>query len=78
MPHQLKIKMPAMEVVNRDVTVEVATKETKDAAAWKMGEVQISRGNIQWKPRDHSTTKYQLSWKDFAEMMRQHGKEVKR
>lgn len=77
MAHHIKFKMPAMQVENSDITIEVSSKDPGSQPR-KMGSLKVSKGNIEWIPRDHSTTRYQLSWTNFADMMSSQGKKVSR
>jgi hypothetical protein len=58
-----------LEVVNTDLVVEVYADDAK------MGEVRISRGTIDWKPRKHRIA-WSMSWEEFDGLMQDHGKRV--
>jgi hypothetical protein len=53
-----------LEVVNADLIVEVTSDDQK------FGQLQISRGSIDWVPRGHSTS-YRVTWERFAQLMEQ-------
>jgi len=61
----------AMQVLNKDLEIEVRNDEGK------LGTLLISKGNVEWLPKNKSINKRRLSWKKFAEFMEEHGKPVK-
>lgn len=54
------------EVVNADLIVEIIADDQK------FGQLQISRGTIDWVPRDKQTP-HSLTWEQFDRVMREHG-----
>jgi hypothetical protein len=55
-----------LEVVNADLIVEVMSDEEK------LGQLQISRGSIDWVPRGHQTA-LSVSWEQFDQLMKDAG-----
>ena len=65
--HSIKVHPSRpFEVVNADLIIEVAADDQK------LGQLQISRGTIDWVPRDKQTA-HTLSWERFDQLMREHG-----
>lgn len=60
------MSVPEHEIVNTDVVVAVFSDDEK------LGEVRISRGTIDWVPRNH-THAFRLSWEAFDSVMRDCG-----
>ncbi|HDS1405639.1 hypothetical protein [Stenotrophomonas maltophilia] len=58
-------------VLHKDVELAVR----KDGKL--LGTALISKGNIEWVPAGNSVNKKRLSWARFAELMQDHGKDVK-
>ena len=54
-----------LEVVNADLVIEVTADEEK------LGQLQVSRGTIDWVPRGHRTA-FSLTWEQFDQIMRDH------
>ncbi|MGO4869790.1 MAG: hypothetical protein ACLPGW_04145 [Roseiarcus sp.] len=50
-------------VLNKDVIFEISN------SAGKLGELHISKGNIEWLPAGASVKKKRLSWEKFADKM---------
>ena len=55
-----------LEVLNADLIVEVTADDEK------LGQLQISRGSIDWVPRGH-TNAHSLTWEKFDQLMQEHG-----
>jgi hypothetical protein len=53
-----------LEVVNADLIVEVTSDDEK------LGQLQVSRGAIDWVPRGHKSA-ISLSWERFDQLMRE-------
>lgn len=71
MAHEVTLDIATKFVLHKDVTIEVR----KDGK--KLGQVLVSKGNIEWVPSGHSVNKKRLSWEKFAELMETQGKDVK-
>lgn len=57
----------ALEVNAADLVIEV----TSDGA--KLGELRVSRGSIDWVPRNHSYPTSAMTWEQFDTLMRSQG-----
>lgn len=71
MAHEVKMILNTSVVLNKDVKFEVKTSEGK------LGDLLISKGNIEWVPTNNSVNKHRLSWKKFANLIEEHGKPAK-
>jgi len=67
--HEVNLTLHTKLVQRKDVEIEIR----KDDA--KLGELLISQGSIDWKPRG-AQHKLKLSWTQFAELMAEKGKRV--
>ena len=72
MAHEVSINLHTKLVQNKDVEIEIK----KDGS--KLGDLLISRGNIEWVPSGNSVNKHRMSWAKFAEFMEKHGKNVRK
>jgi hypothetical protein len=70
--HSLTLKnLPSVELGNTDLSIVV-----KDDGG-TVGHLLISRGAIEWRPRNHSVHR-RLGWKRFDSVMEEKGRPVKR
>jgi hypothetical protein len=68
--HEIEASLPAHRVVNTDVTVIVKSNGKR------LGELLISRGSIDWRPRRKWTTSTcRLSWEQFDKLMQDKDKD---
>lgn len=72
MAHEVSINLHTKLVQNKDVEIEIK----KDGS--KLGDLLISRGNIEWVPSGNSVNKHRMSWAKFSEFMEEHGKKVRK
>jgi hypothetical protein len=70
--HEIKLKFPAHEAVNSDITVSVKSDDTL------LGRIEISRGSIDWWPANKSKVHYKMSWESFQKLMESNGRQVKK
>lgn len=56
-----------LDVASADLVVEVTS------AGKKLGELWMSRGTIDWKPRGKHAAKTSLTWEQFAKLMEKAG-----
>lgn len=68
--HEIRMKMPAQEVVNADVNIRIKSDDVT------LGRIDISKGSIDWWPANNSKNHYRMSWETFQKFMEQHGKLV--
>ncbi|MBA0338101.1 hypothetical protein D7Y40_17145 [Stenotrophomonas maltophilia] len=71
MAHEITMDLATKFVLHKDVELAVR----KDGKL--LGTALISKGNIEWVPTGNSVNKKRLSWARFAELMQDHGKDVK-
>ena len=71
MAHEVTLDIATKFVLHKDVTIEVK-KNGK-----KLGELLVSKGNIEWLPSGNHVNKKRLGWEKFASLMVEHGKDVK-
>jgi hypothetical protein len=69
--HDVSFEIPQKLVLSKDVRFEIKT----DGA--KLGELLISKGNIEWVPANNSVNKHRLSWEKFASLIENEGKTKK-
>lgn len=71
MAHEVTMDISTKFVLHKDVEVEVK----KDGR--KLGTVLVSKGNVEWLPAGNSVNKKRLSWTKFADLMVEHGRDVR-
>ena len=64
--HDVTIDLPTRFVLHSDVTFAVWSDEAK------LGELQVSKGSIDWLP-GNGRTRYRMRWEKFNELMREEG-----
>lgn len=70
--HQIRMSLPQGLVINSDVEFIVMSGESK------LGELHLSRGSIDWRPKRSKKVEYVMRWEKFAELMEEHGRRVER
>lgn len=65
--HSISMKQPRERIMNADI--EFTIKENGK----KLGELHISKGNVQWTPKNSRQTK-KIRWSQFAKLMEEYGK----
>lgn len=71
MKHEVRIRIDTAVVGSKDFEVIVNSSEGK------IGELLISKGNIEWLPKGNHVNKRRLSWAKFAKFMDAYGKIAK-
>jgi hypothetical protein len=66
--HQVSIKIPQKMILSKDVKFEIRSDDRK------LGELLVSKGNLEWVPANATFKKRRLSWEKFALMMEKRGK----
>jgi hypothetical protein len=61
--HDVTVDLPTRFVLRSDVTFVVWSDDEK------LGELQVSKGSIDWLP-GNSRTRYRMRWERFDELMR--------
>lgn len=69
--HEVSLDIATKFVLHKDVTVDIK----KDGK--KLGTLLISKGNAEWVPAGNSVNKHRLSWTKFAQLMEEHGTQVR-
>ena len=72
MSHKITMKIPRMAVGSRDVIFVVTRNSVK------IGELLISKGNVEWWPKGSKTKGKYMSWKSVADHIEIYGKDIKR
>ena len=75
MAHEIHLATNISQVVNKDITITVKTGSSGNLG--KLGALLVSKGNVQWIPAGNSANKYQIAWSDLADLIVEHGKQVK-
>jgi len=70
--HEILFDMPQKLVLSKDITFEVKSDGNK------LGTLLISKGNVEWKPANHSVTKHRMTWEKFAAIMEDEGKTTRK
>ncbi len=65
--HTIYMKQPRDRIMNADI--EFTVKEN----GRKLGELHISKGNVQWIPKNGRITK-KIRWSQFAKLMNEYSK----
>lgn len=71
MAHEVTLDIATKFVLHKDVKVEVKTDEGK------LGTLLISKGNIEWLPVGNHVNKKRMTWRNFAKLIEEQGKDVK-
>lgn len=71
MAHEISLELNTKVVLNKDIKFLIH----KDNSV--LGRLLISKGNIEWLPRNKRNKGQRLTWKKFAELMETEGKAVR-
>ena len=71
MSHKVTIHLGKFEVGKDDIHISIK----KDSS--KIGEILLSRGNLEWWPRGNKRRKKRLTWKEFQYLIEEYGRTVK-
>jgi hypothetical protein len=69
--HDVSFEIPQKFVLAKDVRFEVKSDGSK------LGELLVSKGNIEWIPANNSVIKRRLTWERFATLMESQGTEAR-
>lgn len=72
MAHSISVEMPRMEIKNQDLCVVIRKNSVK------IGELLISKGNLEFIPAGHSRNAKRFTWADLQYYMELYGRNVKR
>ena len=65
--HRVELGLPATDIQSSDVVISVWSDQEL------LGELRVSRGTIDWRPRHHQSV-WSMEWERFDEVMRVNGK----
>jgi len=65
--HEVTMSLPKGVVINADVVFVIA------GDGQKLGELHLSRGTIDWRPKGHRQV-FELDWEQFDDLMRERGR----
>lgn len=68
--HQVSMSQPTEQIIHADVKFSIK----RDGS--KLGELHVSKGNVEWWPKGNKKNKLRLTWKQFAELFEEHGREI--
>ena len=71
MAHEISLELNTKVVLNKDIKFLIH----KDNSV--LGRLLISKGNIEWLPRNKRNNGQRLTWEKFAELMKTEGKAVR-
>ncbi len=71
MAHKIHMRLPKEQIMNSDVQFIVKSGNTK------LGELHISKGNVEWWPSGNSKKKYRMRCTKLAKMFVEDGTLVK-
>jgi len=71
MAHEISLELNTKVVLNKDIKFLIL----KDNSV--LGRLLISKGNIEWLPRNKRNNGQRLTWEKFAELMELEGKAVR-
>ena len=69
--HDVTVDLPTRFVLHSDVTFVVWSDDAK------LGELQVSKGSIDWLP-GNGRTRYRMRWEKFNELMKTEGRAMPR
>jgi len=62
--HDVYFQVPSAEIKNKDVVIKI----WRDGAVH--GDVKISRGGIEWRPKGKSKNSIHIGWARFDDLMK--------
>ena len=68
--HYVQMSQPSDQVIRSDIKFSIK----KDGQ--KLGELHISKGNVEWWPKGNKKNKLRLSWTKFAELFEAEGRRI--
>jgi len=63
--HEVKFSVRERSIENRDVVFKVFSDEQR------LGDLYISRGGVDWRPRSKQSAHYKFNWEKFAQLIEQ-------
>jgi len=71
MAHDVSVQIPKLSVGSSDFQITIKKN------GMKIGELLISKGNIEWRPKGNSRKKKRLTWSEFEYMFEEYATTVK-
>ena len=68
--HKITMTQPKEQLVHADIKFDIK----RDGA--KLGELHISKGNVEWWPKGNKKNKLRLTWAKFAELFEENGRAI--
>ena len=68
--HKVTFDAPALTLGNADIELHVRGNGAL------VGTLKISRGNVDWLPRDKQKW-FRMGWREFDKVMREHGRKLR-
>lgn len=68
--HEVSMFQPPEDVIRSDVKFSIKRNGSK------LGELHISKGNVEWWPSGNKTKKRRLTWLQFAKLFETYGIEI--
>lgn len=69
--HDVTIEIPKKSIQVKDIQFTVKSDGSM------LGTLLVSKGNIEWRPANHSVRKHRLSWERFADLMQDRGRKAR-
>lgn len=69
--HDVSVAIPQKLVLSKDVEFEIKSD------GQLLGNLLVSKGNIEWRPAKASVNKRRMSWEKFAALMDEQGSNAK-
>ena len=71
MAHEVFLELPKINVGSQDTRIVIKKN------GQKIGELLISKGNIEWWPKGNSRKKKRLKWSEFEVIFNEYGRTIK-
>ncbi len=68
--HEVFMTQPTDQIIHSDVKFSIK----RDCS--KLGELHVSKGNVEWWPSGNKKNKLRLTWKQFAEIFETEGRTI--
>jgi hypothetical protein len=68
--HEVHMRLPKEQVVGTDIEFSIKRNGSK------LGELHISKGNVEWWPARNKSRKKRIGWQELADLFEQFGSEI--
>jgi hypothetical protein len=65
--HEVNMRLPKEQVVSADIEFSVKRNGSK------LGELHVSKGNVEWWPARSKSKKKRLGWQELADLFEEFG-----